>query len=66
MDWFAHTLTVSNLINVFEVFGVYAIKSELQHIRESIDNAKELAGEAKNTALKAHERIEALLQLQNK
>ena len=63
MQWLEHTLTVSNLINVLVVVGVFMIKNELHHIRESIDDAKKLAGKAEATALKAHERIDHLLEM---
>ena len=58
MEWF----TVANLINCIVVMVAYSIKNELHHIRESIDSAKELACEAKNTALRAHERLDYFME----
>lgn len=40
----------------------FGIKSELRHINEKIDSVKELVIDAKNTALKAHERIDFLIE----
>lgn len=40
----------------------WGIKSELRHIGESISNVKGIASDAKNTALKAHERIDHLIE----
>lgn len=62
MEWLSNALTVANLINALVVFGVYAIRTELHHIRESIDNAKECAVEAKAAAAKANERIDFMLE----
>ena len=61
MEWF----TVSNLINFIVVIVAYSIKNELHHIRESIDGAKELAGDAKQTALRAHERLDFFIEHRN-
>lgn len=58
MDWF----TVANLINIVVVMVAYSIKRELHHIRESIDNAKECAVEAKSHAAAAHQRIDFLIK----
>jgi hypothetical protein len=62
MDWLNHSLTLSNVINLLVVLGVFTIRSELNHIRESIDNAKEAAIEAKDAAKAAHNRIDFLLK----
>lgn len=62
MDWPQHVFNISNLINIIVVIVAYSIKSELRHIRESIDNAKEFAQKAEATALKAHERLDFLIQ----
>lgn len=58
MDFF----TVSNLLNGLMLVVAWSIRNELHHIRESINNAKELASDAKNTALKAHERIDFFIE----
>ena len=58
MEWF----TVSNLINCIVVMVAYGIKSELGHIGENIKSVKDLVDDAKTTALKAHERIDFLIE----
>lgn len=58
MDFF----TVSNLLNGLMLVVAWSIRNELHYIRESINNAKELASDAKNTALRAHERIDFLIE----
>jgi hypothetical protein len=62
MDWQNNVFTVSNLINIVVVMVAYSIKSELRHIRESIDTAKDYAKDAKMTALKAHDRLDFLIE----
>lgn len=54
--------TVSNLINCIVVMVAYGIKSELAHINENIQSVKQLVDDAKSTALKAHERIDFLIE----
>ncbi|MES2637427.1 MAG: hypothetical protein V4605_08895 [Pseudomonadota bacterium] len=62
MEWF----TVGNLINCIVVMVAYGIKNELKHINQNIDSVKELVSDAKNTALKAHERIDYLIERRGK
>jgi len=47
-------LTVSNLLNALMIVSIWAVKSELSHIRKDINHATE-------TAEKAHGRIDSLM-----
>lgn len=58
MEW----ITVGNLINCVVVMVAWGIKNELAHINKNIDSVKELVTDAKTTALKAHERIDFLIE----
>lgn len=58
MDWF----TVSNLINTVGLLLVWGVKNELKHIDASIKGVKECAIEAKDSAAKAHSRIDFILE----
>lgn len=51
-----------NLINAIGLLLVWGVKRELKHIDTSIKGVKECAVEAKNSAARAHERINFMLE----
>ena len=61
MEWF----TISHAVNLVAIVIAFSIKSELRHIRESIDNAKDVAAEARHAASRAHERLDHLMERRN-
>lgn len=61
MEWF----TISHAVNLVAVVIAFSIKSELRHIRESIDSAKDIAAEANHAASRAHERLDFLMERRN-
>lgn len=62
MHEFLQIFSVGNLINCIVVLVAWGIKNELKHINENIDDVKALVNDAKSTALKAHERIDFLIE----